>query len=507
MMAAEKLQQPVKYLSDLLDQAELGPAVANTPVTGIKLDSRRIQPGDVFVALQGEIQHGLEFLDKALVQGAVAVIYDVADSEDYTEQLSRASNRLVCVPVKNLSHKLGEIANRFYDAPSKHMFVVGVTGTDGKTSSTHFIQQLLGDSNNPCGVIGTLGYGAEQLMPAEGTTPDVFSLHAMFADMKTVGIQQVAMEVSSHGIAQERIQDVDFDIAVLTNVGRDHLDYHQTLEQYRAVKKSFLADPAHQVLVLNLDDELGMELAEETRSSRKIYAYSLTDRELSGVNLIRAADIRQTSDGLTVTIEYYQHRAELQLPLFGLFNVANVLLGVSVLLAHGINFDDTIGRLRKIHYVPGRMQRLEATGEVSVIIDYAHTPQALAHSLGSLRHHFKGKLICVFGCGGNRDQGKRPLMAANAEQFSDFVIVTSDNPRNEDPELILREIESGFTNELSHITVADRKLAIHQALELAKPGDVVLIAGKGHENYQIVGDKKLPFDDSQVVREFLGSRQ
>lgn len=503
MMAAEKLQAHVKHLADLLDQP-LDAAVANLAITGLRLDSRKIQSGDAFVALQGELQHGLEYVPAAIERGAVAVIYDVADSDMYTEQLAEASAGIACIGVANLSQKLGELANRFYDAPSSQMFTVGVTGTDGKTSSTHFIRQLLTDTEQACGVVGTLGYGSQQLTSAEGTTPDVFSLHAMLADMLATGVHQVAMEVSSHGIAQDRIQGVSFDVAALTNIGRDHLDYHQTLEAYRAVKQSFLTNAAHSVMVLNLDDETGLALAQRYATSRRVYGYSLTGRRLADVECITASAIQQTETGLVFTLEQGGKNAAVYLPLFGLFNIANVLLGVCVLLARGMGFDECVKRLENIHNVPGRMERLDDTADRAVVIDYAHTPQALEHSLQSLRQHFAGKILCVFGCGGDRDRGKRPLMAASAERNSDFVIVTSDNPRHENLELILRDVEAGFTHDLNHITVEDRKQAIHQALELAKPGDVVLVAGKGHETYQLVGDRKIPFDDAEVVKAFLG---
>ena len=506
MMAAMKIEDHQMTLKQLLSDFVSIDCLPDLPVTGLSLDSREIQPGNIFVAIEGQTDHGLVFAEAAVNRGAVAVLCDRKFDQYCQQILSSLMTRVVCVPINNLADHLGDIASRFYGEPSRHMFAVGVTGTDGKTSVSHFVAQALDNSEHRCAVLGTIGNGLiNKLQPATHTTPDVINVHRLFAELQQQGASQLVMEVSSHGLDQGRVQAVDFDVAVLTNLGRDHLDYHGDVQAYKEAKRRLFEQPRLKAVVLNIDDEFGRQLATELQNKLEVWVYRTTADELAGIkNQIQADVARADESGIELSIQSPAGTATIHLPLLGYFNVSNALAVLSVLLVKGIDFKDAVKRLEQLKTVPGRMEPFYQKDKPLVIVDYAHTPQALSSVLVSLRQHCKARLICVFGCGGDRDKGKRPLMAEAAEKYADQVIVTDDNPRTENPKDIIAGIEAGFKDSTKHIIIHDREQAIKEAITDATPDDIVLVAGKGHEDYQIVGTEKISFSDVSIVQGLLG---
>ncbi|HED36528.1 MAG TPA: UDP-N-acetylmuramoyl-L-alanyl-D-glutamate--2,6-diaminopimelate ligase [Gammaproteobacteria bacterium] len=493
-------------------------------IQGLGLDSRKVDMGYAFIALEGEFDHGLAYAEAAVSRGAVVVLCD-AKFDQYCQQiLSGIMARAICVPIKNLSDKLAELAARFYGSAHKALFVAGVTGTDGKTSVSHFVAQAMNQAYGSAGVIGTLGNGvlkgdSTDLGESTHTTPDIISLYEMLADYKHQGVKYVSMEVSSHGLDQQRVSGIEFDAVILTSLSRDHLDYHGSIEAYKAAKKRLFSDHETATMILNADDDFGVELYEEYKSLRNIWLYGLGDDHLkkSYADLCAgdsknsgyafAESIKTNHDGMTFLLNSSQGSAQVRVGLMGEFNIHNSLACFCTLIQSGINFNHAVKYLEHLSTVPGRMELLRASGQPVVVIDYAHTPQALLLALSNVRRHTSGKLICVFGCGGDRDTGKRPLMAQVAEKYSDLVIVTSDNPRNEDPVCIVNDIKSGIKNELCLIIEMDREKAIEQAISIASENDLILIAGKGHEAYQLIGNEKISFDDRLVALSYLEAGQ
>lgn len=506
MMAAKNLAPAPITLKQLLAGFVAHNYLPDLPVTGLTMDSRLVQPGNIFVALEGAKEHGLAYAHAAVNKGAMAVLCDRQFDQYCQQMLSALMTRVVCVPVSNLRDQLGLIASRFYDAPSDDLFMVGITGTDGKTSVSHFVAQALQDDKHPSAVIGTIGNGLlNQLQTASHTTPNVIEVHSLLAQLRDAGATQVAMEVSSHGLHQDRVAAVDFDVAVLTNFGRDHLDYHGDLDAYREAKRRLFQRPELRAVVLNFDDVFGRQLATELQDRVEIWGYTTLDHVMpEGDKLLRGTNIRAHAGGIEMHVQSPHGEADLQLAVMGTFNAANVLATLAVLLYRGVEFNDAVHRLCALKTVPGRMETCRVANKPLAVIDYAHTPQALTSVLTSLRAHCAGRLICVFGCGGDRDRGKRPLMAAAAEQLADSVIVTDDNPRTENADAISNEIYAGFTHSSAITLIHDREQAIRHALSNATADDIVLIAGKGHEDYQIMGTEKRPFSDMAVVRSYFG---
>jgi len=508
-MAAMKNNHPVVTLKQLLSDLAVSEHLPEIEVSGLTLDSRQVEAGYIFIALEGQFDHGLAYAEAAVSRGAIAVLCD-AKFDQYCQQiLSRLMSRAICIPVRDLSDKLPAMAKNFYAAPSKEMFVAGVTGTDGKTSVSHFIAQAMQLSKKSAAVIGTLGNGLiDELEDATHTTPDVVNVHRMLAEFSQKNINAVAMEVSSHGLDQNRSAGVDFDVAVLTNLSRDHLDYHGSIENYKQAKKKLFTENIKNTLVLNIDDNFGCELFLEIKHNKKIWLYGLTKATaMQSENYVYASDIQNQVSGIKFMLNSSQGKAQVKLNLIGEFNVYNVLACFCVLIESKINFNHAIKYIQKLHTVPGRMELLVNKNKPSVVIDFAHTPEALSQALINVRKHTPGKVICVFGCGGDRDAGKRALMARAADEMSDLVIVTNDNPRNEMPEKIIDDIRQGITNELKLIIEMDREKAIRQAIEVATKDDLVLIAGKGHEQFQIIGDKKVAFSDKRVALSVLEVHQ
>lgn len=455
-------------------------------ITSLAIDSRAVKPGALFFAVPGEHTDGHRYISQAVANGAVAIV-----CERGVEQAGGATT----VVVSDSAAALSKISDTFFRSPSRDLAVAGVTGTNGKTTVTHMVASIVSAAGRSAGIIGTLGSAFDRVRePQANTTPLAPELHALLAQMRDAGVKIVAMEVSSHALALQRVNDVHFAVGALTNVTRDHLDFHKTPEAYAAAKRR-LFDLAPRA-VLNSDDGHGAQWAAELREMKPVLTYAL-ERDAD----IRAEGIAPSGSGSTFAVD--GRAFELRVP--GRFNVANALCAIGI--ARSLDISDEIASrgLSSIDSVRGRMERIDG-GEIEVIVDYAHTPHALESALGALRETARGRRIVVFGCGGDRDRGKRAEMGAVAARHADFAYVTSDNPRTEDPRAIVDEILPGL-GKAPHAVEIDRRRAIAIAIRDAKPGDVVLIAGKGHENYQIVGTAVLPFDDAAEARRALAERE
>lgn len=461
------------------------------PVGGVALDSRQVQPGDVFLAVAGARQHGLAHAEQALQRGAVAVLSD---------QPAQEQIRLPLLVVPELARCAGRLASLACGEPSERLSVLGVTGTNGKTSTVQFLDQALTALGHRVATQGTLGSGfAGALESAERTTPDAAVTHRWLARMLAAGADLVAMEVSSHALVQGRVDAVRFSGALFTNLSRDHLDYHRDMEDYYAAKARLFAWPRLSFAVINLDDDYGRRLHRELPADLRAIGYSI-----EGAAELSAGQVNCGEAGISLQLQYQGRSLPLQLPLLGRFNLANALGVAGSLLALGHSLDAVVEALTALRPVRGRMERIDSGNGALLVVDYAHTPDALAQALASLRAHCRGRLLVVFGCGGERDAGKRPLMAAAAEAGADHVIVTDDNPRGEDGQVIVAQILSGLSADASVQVQRDRAAAIALAVAQAGSGDVVLIAGKGHEPYQEVAGQRLPFDDAAVARQCAG---
>jgi len=458
---------------------------------GITADSRKVQIGSLFLAYPGEHTDGRNFISQAISQGAAAVLWE-RDGFAWNPEW-----RVVNLAVDGLRATTGFIADSFYGQPSKQLWMIGVTGTNGKTSCSHWLAQALNHLGRKTAVIGTLGNGFPNgLSAAINTTPDPILLHGVLADYRKQGAGAVVMEVSSHGLDQGRVNGVHFDIALFTNLSRDHLDYHGDMATYGAAKKKLFDWNGLGCAVLNSDDAFGKEIAESlVKQGKRVVTYGLSSGE------VRGSELRFSEQGLSMLVSTFYGQASLQASLLGRFNAYNLLAVLATLLASEISLEQAIEAIAQIKPVAGRMQQLGGGKQPLVVIDYAHTPDALEKVLLALREQTKGKLHCVFGCGGDRDQGKRPLMGTVASRLADAVIVTSDNPRNEKPEAITSAIVAGMDGDYQ--IEPDRATAIACAINAAKPGDVVLIAGKGHEDYQEIAGMQHPFSDQQVVKQAL----
>lgn len=469
-------------------------AVPALSVTGLSLDSRDLRAGDAFFALAGSHSHGLAHAERALAAGAAAIIY-----EPPLPAALRAPHGAIAV--SGLRRQLGALANRFYDAPSQAMTVIGVTGTNGKTSTVQLIAQALTRAGRCAGSIGTLGAGLHgALVAGERTTPDVLQVHRLLAQMREQGATHVAMEVSSHALDQGRVDAVAFRVAVFSNLTRDHLDYHGTMEAYGAAKARLFAWPGLRAAVLNLDDPFAAAL--QRGLSAEVRMVGVSARGAADATLAAEA-IAIGGDGVGFVLRVGAQRLPVQTALVGRFNVDNLLAVAGTLHALDWSASDIATTLSALQPVPGRMSRLGGGDRPLVVVDYAHTPDALAQALQGVREHTHRQVLCVFGCGGERDAGKRPQMAAIAEAGADAVIVTDDNPRNESGDAIVADILAGFAQPHRVRVERDRARAIAAAIAGAVSGDVVLIAGKGHEPYQEVGGRRLPFDDIAVAQAAL----
>jgi len=525
LLAADERSGAVPAQDDVTEgDHETATAVAGITVTGLQLDSRRVEPGDLYLALRGAQTHGLHFAANAIDRGAVAVAIDADDSSSMdaamlaTLEALRAQGFPV-VDVPALASRSASLATRLHGHPDRLLTLVAVTGTDGKTSVCRFIADALERLGTPCGYIGTLGWGrGDDLSATQLTTPDAPALIGMLAALRDRGAVAVALEASSHGLATGRLDRLDLDVAVLTNLGRDHLDFHGDEASYRRAKARLFAWPSLSSVVLNGDDGFGRELADELAENRPELAqfvYRLAAGTPAPVDTtigradaatrrtgILAADVQPTSRGLSFTLidDGVHHR--LESPLVGRFNVDNLLACHGVLRALDVASTEAANVLVTLKPVPGRMERFTADERPTVVVDYAHTPQALVAALGAAREHCKGELWVVFGCGGDRDRGKRAPMGRAAER-ADRIVVTDDNPRSEASADIIAEVLAGMRDPALATVIADRASAIAHAVAAARAEDVVLIAGKGHEDYQIVGDQHLLLSDRHCVTALL----
>jgi UDP-N-acetylmuramoyl-L-alanyl-D-glutamate--2,6-diaminopimelate ligase len=484
-----------------LDELLRGIAAApELRVTGLSADSRQLRPGDVFFALAGARTHGLAHAVAALAAGAVAILWEPGEGADAAlAALPPGSAPLL--RVEGLARQAGIIASRFHGEPSRQLAVVGITGTDGKTSCSHYLSHALHRLGMPCGLLGTLGHGpdAEHLVAGPHTTPGPLDLQSALAALLAGGSKAVAMEVSSHALDQGRAAGTQFSGAVFTQLGRDHLDYHRDLAEYAAAKRQLFAWPGLGFAALNQDDASGARWAGELEAATRVIRYGLNPEGMAG-EWIAARRVQADADGLQLDLQDSDGaRASLQCGLLGRFNAANLLAVLAALRGLGHGLADSAAALAGVRGAPGRMERLAGPGQALAVVDYAHTPDALRTVLGTLRDLGPRRLWCVFGCGGERDRGKRPLMGAVAEALSDHVVLTDDNPRGEDATAIVADIQRGMRQPDRAYVHRDRASAIRFALEQAGERDIVLVAGKGHEEYQWVGGRRLPFSDRQAI--------
>ncbi len=478
-------------------------AVRALGVRRMTVDSRAVRPGDTFVAYPGVSQDGRDYIAQAVRNGAASVLWE-ADGHAWNRRL-----RVPNLGIAQLRSHAGVIASEVYGKPSARLWTIGVTGTNGKTSCSQWIAQALTRTRRKCAVIGTLGSGFPGRLDAHAnTTPDAVSLHARMRAFVRAGAQAVCMEASSHGLAQDRLAGVEFDVAMLTNLTRDHLDYHGTMRRYKAAKARLFRWPTLSRAVVNLDDAFGRELAQRWKHRRATvlgYGFACRGARLR-VPGVEGRNLRLGLDGISFDIASPWGRATLESPLIGRFNATNLLGSLATLLASDVGLDQSVAALHRVGPVPGRTERYGGGCAPLVIVDYAHTPDALEKVLESLRAAGGGnaRLWCVFGCGGDRDRGKRPLMGEVASRHADHLIITSDNPRSEDPAAIIAQIASGVRGR--HEQIIDRRLAIRKALAGARRGDIVLVAGKGHEQYQEIRGVRRRYSDAAVVRAALAGR-
>jgi UDP-N-acetylmuramoyl-L-alanyl-D-glutamate--2,6-diaminopimelate ligase len=465
------------------------------PISGLAMDSRRVMPGNLFFALPGRRADGNSFVDEAIQRGAVAIVGEKIPSA--------TAARVTYLQVADARRSLALVSQRYFNFPDKSLDLVGVTGTNGKTTVTNLIKHLLSTPTQRVGLIGTVNYDlGARIVPSYRTTPESLELYGMLAQMRDAGCRQAAMEVSSHGIDQHRVLGMQFGVAVFTNLTRDHLDYHQTMEAYFEVKSRLFtggSGPAPRAAAINLDDPHGRALAATMPPGVKVVTFG----ESPGAT-VRAEDIRLNFKNTVLRLVWPEGSIELESPFIGRYNVSNLLAAFAACYALGRDPSVIAARLKSFGGVPGRMERIEEGQPYNVLVDYAHTDDALRNALGMLRAITPGRLFVVFGCGGNRDRTKRPLMTGAVQEFADFAWATADNPRSEALGQIFGDMRAGVQDAAKITFVEDRRRAISLALDAAKAGDCLLIAGKGHETYQEFADTIVPFDDRQVVRELIG---
>ncbi|MEH6578782.1 MAG: UDP-N-acetylmuramoyl-L-alanyl-D-glutamate--2,6-diaminopimelate ligase [Amphritea sp.] len=484
--------------------------VAELMVTGICLDSRKVEPGDLFFARTGVQHKGIEFVEAAASNGAVAAI--VSREELAGVDCNRSS--MPVIGVEDIDGLIGRVASRFYGEPSRQLKMIGITGTNGKTSCSHYVAQALESAGETSALIGTVGNGLlGRLEAATHTTPDAISLQALLAELLAKGATAVVMEVSSHALDQQRVAGVEFDVAGFTNLSRDHLDYHGDMNSYGAAKAQLFTAMDVPYLVINRDDSFGEKLVEQIakqpllkplvlESSQRPRCFSFGEQPDAD---IVAWQITLSTDGICAQIDTPWGTLGLKTGLIGRFNLSNLLLTIGVIGQLGLSREEIETAVNGITAVPGRMQIVMHSRPL-VVVDYAHTPDALEKALLALNSHCNGRLWCVFGCGGDRDTGKRPEMGAIAAHLADSVVVTSDNPRSEDPERIIAMIMAGIESDAEVTSISNREQAIEHATAALAENDILLIAGKGHETYQEVKGVRMPFDDVEIARQALAQR-
>ena len=486
-----KLAEIIKTVKPLAVEGPL-----DQEISGITYDSRRVMPGNLFVAFRGERTDGHRFVEAAIDRGAAAVVL---------ERDTGFNPRATRIKVRDARKSMAQASAQFYNHPSQGLKVVGITGTNGKTTTAFMIRAIMEAAGFPCGLLGTVQYQVGQrVIPAARTTPESVEIQEMMSEMLRAGCGGVSMEVSSHALDQSRVAEVDFDVAVFTNLSQDHLDYHGTMEKYFESKaKLFSALGTVRKAgraVVNADNAYGRELIKRLGGDHAVVSYGV-----SSAAVIRAEDVRVSAEGSYFVVHAPQGSIPMSLPLIGRYNVSNALAAVGVSLTLGIDLGTIEAALAQFRAVPGRVEAVNVDEDFRILIDYAHTADALRNVLITVSELTRGRLIVVFGCGGDRDKGKRQPMGQAACELADFSILTSDNPRTEDPGEILKQIEEGFPAIARghYQIIEDRREAIERALDIARPADTVLIAGKGHETYQEFADTVVPFNDRQVVEEYF----
>jgi len=471
-------------------------------VNGLTTNSHAVQPGDLFLGLPGTRVDGGEFWPSAISAGAIAAVVSPTAAQKPAPSPGLASACLISSP--NMVRTSAEIAAAFYRQPTQQLQLVGVTGTNGKTTTTHLIEFLLTQAQRPTALLGTLYTrwpGHQQT--ALHTTPFAVELQQQFAEAVQAGCETAVMEVSSHALAQGRVWGCQFEVAVFTNLTQDHLDFHRDMEDYFAAKALlFTPDYLHGRAILNLDDGYGRRL--KAQLGDRAWSYSTQNNTAD----LWTSDLAYSPDGVTGMLHTPKGEVAFRSPLVGQFNLSNLLAAVGAALHLGLDLEEIAAALPQFTGVPGRMEQVQVQAEqdISVIVDYAHTPDSLENLLRAARPFISGRMICVFGCGGDRDRTKRPKMGAIAAELADWAIVTSDNPRTEDPARILEDILTGIPDSVKPLVMVDRSEAIRTAILQAQPGDGVLIAGKGHEDYQILGTEKVHFDDREQARLAIAQR-
>jgi len=463
-------------------------------VSGIACDSRQVRPGYVFAAVSGTERDGWSFVKDAIERGVVAVV------SEHDELI----NRDIChINVKDCRQALAELSCTFHHRPSDHLQMIGITGTNGKTTTAYMISNVLREVGQVPGLLSTVEYRiGERIIPASRTTPESPVLQSLLAQMTASGCKSVVMEVSSHALSQKRIVGIDYDVAVFTNLTRDHLDYHHTMEQYFEAKLLLFLTlgkgKKRAKAIINIDDEWGQKLSARNDIRAEIVTYGMKFEAM-----IRAEKIELSCSGSSFHIVTPWGDKTVQLKLLGRFNISNALATIATCGSLGINLDIIVDTLNRVPSVPGRLEEISTMKGFQVFVDYAHTDDALENVLKTLREITKGRLIVVFGCGGNRDKTKRPIMGNVAARLADYSVLTSDNPRKENPSEIIVQIREGFGESKNFEIIEDRTEAIKRALALANNGDVVLIAGKGHENFQEFANTLISFDDKQIVKRYI----
>jgi len=453
--------------------------------------SIKFEKNSIFVAYPGENNDGRDFIPQAIQNGASAILYDSIDYEWNNEW------KIPHLALKNLGQNLSIIASDFYNDPSKKIDVIGVTGTNGKTSCSYWLTNCLNILKSKSGFVGTMGYGnLSKLTPLSNTTPSAIHCQQIISELSSKAFKNIVMEISSHGIEQGRVSAIDFNIKLFTNLTRDHLDYHETIEKYEEVKTSFMLQSKKSVVVVNVDDKVGQNIYSKTVEQSQKFSYAI-DNDAN----VRAVNIKYLRDSTEFDLLYNNETSVVSAPIIGKFNIYNILGVIGCLISMGYKVNKIIGSLQFLESVPGRLEFINKSSTTPIVIDYAHTPDALKSALLSLKKLNPNRIILVFGCGGNRDIGKREGMANVANKLADFVVVTSDNPRNEEPIKIIEDISRHL--EIEYVNIEDRDEAIKCAISQAKSNDFILIAGKGHEEYQEIMGQKIKFSDKKVAQKHL----
>ncbi len=466
-------------------------------ITAMAYDSRRVKPGTLFVALRGEKVDGSKFVEQAIAAGAEAIVSELAEFR------TRATN----ITVSDARLALADLAAAFYQYPARALKIAGVTGTNGKTTTAFLLKHICEATMHRCGLIGTVRYEVgDRILPAARTTPESLEVHDLLWQMRSAGCKAVAMEVSSHALMQARVRGVEFDAAIFTNLSQDHLDYHKTMDAYFEAKARLFSGLAEQTrkkgkAVINIDDRHGAQLASRFGKEIPVITYGL-----GALADFRASNVRIDFSGTSYQLDAGGKSYLVRLPQIGQFNVYNSLAALAGAQALGVEVRSGVLALANANAVPGRLEAVPAQRKFRVFVDYAHTDDALQNVIKTCRELNPARLIVVFGCGGDRDKTKRPRMGSVVDQYADFAIITSDNPRKEDPRDIIEDIKPGMTRG-NYEVIVDRKEAIHKAITMAEPRDIILIAGKGHETYQEFADHTAPFDDVAVAQQALEGKR